>query len=374
MILESLKLTNFKNINLCSLDFSPKINCFLGDNGMGKSNLLDAIHFLSFCKSFAGLTDPMLITRGEKFAIAQGRYIRRQTEEEIIAAISEGKRKSFKRSGKEYRRLSEHIGLFPLVMIAPADIELINGSGEVRRRFIDMLVSQTDANYLEALIRYNKSLTQRNAMLRDAVGDPNLYLAVEMQLDMTASYIHRVREERIAALSDIFQKYYSEVSGTDESPRLSYRSHLNDGKPLTELLDANRERDRLLRHTSVGIHRDDIEMTLAGMPARLTASQGQAKTYTIALRLAQYDFLREATAMSPLLLLDDIFDKLDSGRVERIMKTVAGDTFGQIFVTDTNRRHLDEIISLTGGDAKIWNVVGGVFTPVRQPSAQNPLS
>ena len=364
MILQSLNLTNFKNIGECSLEFSHKINCFLGDNGVGKSNLLDAIHFLSFCTSFAGLTDPMLIRRGEDFAIVRGHYLRRDVDEEIVAGLAVGKRKSFRRSGKEYRRLSEHIGLFPLVMVAPADIELINGSGEVRRRFLDMVISQGDARYLEALIRYNRTLTQRNSMLRDGIADTSLYMAVEMQMDMSADYIRRVRAERVDRLSEIFGRYYAEISGTRETPRLTYRSHLSDGVTLAGLLAANRERDRILRHTSVGIHRDDVEMTLDDMPARQTASQGQSKTYTIALRFAQYEFLREVTAMSPLLLLDDIFDKLDAGRVERIMRIVATDTFGQIFVTDTNRRHLDEIIALTGGSDSIWSVVGGVFTPI----------
>lgn len=364
MILTSLHLTNFKNIGECALDFSPKINCFLGDNGVGKSNLLDAIHYLSFCKSFAGLSDPMLIRRGEDFAIVRGHYLRRGVDEEIVAGLSAGRRKSFKRSGKEYRRLSEHIGLFPLVMVAPADIELINGSGEVRRRFLDMVISQGDSRYLETLIRYNQALTQRNSMLRDGVGDANLYLAVEMQMEMAAGYIHRTRAERIDRLSEIFGRYYSAISGTRETPRLIYRSHLSEGRSFAELLDGARERDRILRHTSVGVHRDDIEMTLDDMPARQTASQGQAKTYTLALRFAQYEFLREITSMSPLLLLDDIFDKLDAGRVERIMQIVATDTFGQIFVTDTNRRHLDEIIALTGGGDAIWNVVDGRFTPI----------
>ena len=271
MILSSLHLTNFKNIGECALDFSPKINCFLGDNGVGKSNLLDAIHYLSFCKSFAGLSDPMLIRRGEDFAIVRGHYLRRGVDEEIVAGLSVGRRKSFKRSGKEYRRLSEHIGLFPLVMVAPADIELINGSGEVRRRFLDMVISQGDARYLEALIRYNQALTQRNSMLRDGVGDANLYLAVEMQMEMSAEYIYRTRDERIERLSEIFGRYYSAISGTRETPRLIYRSHLSEGQSFSDLLNAARERDRILRHTSVGVHRDDIEMTLDDMPARQTA-------------------------------------------------------------------------------------------------------
>lgn len=368
MILRSLHLTNFKNIGQCALDFSPNINCFLGDNGMGKSNLLDAIHFLSFCKSFSGISDQQLIRRGEDFAMLRGDYLRHGIDEEISAGLSTAKRKSFKRSGKEYQRLSAHIGLFPLVMIAPADSELIAGSSDVRRRFIDMVISQSDQRYLEALIRYNRALTQRNSMLRDGIADPNLYIAVEMQMELAANYIYSVRAARIADLAAIFSRYYAAISGSRETPTLIYRSHLSDGRQLTAILDERRDRDRILKHTSAGPHRDDIEMTLDTMPARQTASQGQAKTYTIALRLAQYEFLRDVTAMKPLLLLDDIFDKLDAGRVERIMKIVASDTFGQIFITDTNRRHLDEIIALTGGEDSIWSVTDGVFTGITRQS------
>lgn len=361
MILKTLTLTNFKNIADCRLDLSPKINCFLGDNGVGKSNLLDAIHYLSFCKSFSGLADPMLIKRGEEFAMVKGIYLRKGVDEEIFAGLTAGRRKSFKRGGKEYKRLSSHIGLFPLVMIAPADSELINGSGDVRRRFIDMVISQGDPRYLDALIRYNDALSQRNTMLRDGSSDNMLYEAIEMQMDMSADYIHKIRSRHIDRLSELFKRYYAAISDSRECPTLVYRSHLNEGHPLSDLLKGSRERDRIIKHTTVGVHRDDIEMFLDNMPARSTASQGQAKTYTIALRLAQYDFLKELSGVAPMLLLDDIFDKLDAGRVERIMHLVASDEFGQIFVTDTNRKHLDEIIALTEGGDHIWQVCDGQF-------------
>lgn len=365
MILRELTLTNFKNIGGASLEFSPKINCLLGDNGMGKSNLLDAIHFLSFCKSFNGLTDPMLMKRGEDFAMLRGRYTRHGVEEEITAGLTAGRRKSFRRGGKEYQRLSDHIGLFPLVMVAPADSGLITGGSELRRRFVDMLVSQSDRRYLEALMTYNRALTQRNSMLRDHIGDTTLYLALEMQMDGAAAYIYRARRELVRSLSEIFGRYYGAIAGSGEQPGLAYVSQMDetDGS-LEALLETRRERDRVLGYTSAGPHRDDIDMTLDGMPARQTASQGQSKTYTIALRLAQYEFLKNSAGMSPLLLLDDIFDKLDAGRVERIMGIVASDTFGQIFVTDTNRRHLDEVVAVISGPHRLWNVADGVFTPI----------
>ncbi len=364
MKLKHLSVTNFKNIAEASLDFSDNVNCFLGDNGMGKSNLLDALYFMSFCRSFSGAPDSLLITGGETFAIVRGEYERLGADEDIAASLSStGRRKSFRRSGKEYQRLSDHIGLLPLVMVSPADSELIAGSAETRRRFIDMVISQADRIYLDALIRYNRTLTQRNAMLRDGVTDVNLYAAVDMQLDGAADYITRRRSEWIARLSDIFGRYYAAISPGDERPKLSYDSSLA-GRSFIEAAEQNRRRDEIVRHTGAGPHRDDIAMTLDGMPARTTASQGQAKTYTIALRLAQYEFLKQSMEMSPMLLLDDIFDKLDAKRVERIMAIAASPTFGQIFITDTNRKHLDEIIGVTDGDYRLWNVERGTFTPI----------
>ena len=368
MQLLHLSLTNFKNIAEANLEFSPKINCLLGNNGMGKSNLLDAIYYLSFCKSFSGMTDGMLMRKGEDFLMARARYMRRDTPEELILGMTRGKRKSLKRGGKEYTRLSQHIGSFPLVMASPQDAELINGSGEERRRWMDMVISQSDKRYLDALIRYNSGLEQRNRLLRAGIVDHTLYEAIEMAMDASARYIHATRSEWVDTLTGIFHDYYTAISGDScETVSLSYSGSLHrspDGS-LMPLLDQARRHDEIVKHTSVGPHRDDIEMTLDGMPLRRAGSQGQCKTSTIALRLAQYDFLHSATGLRPLLLLDDIFDKLDRHRVERIMELVtSSDRFGQIFVTDTNRKHLDEIMGHTGGDYRLWSVEGGVFTPV----------
>ncbi len=363
MILRDLSVTNFKNIPECRLEFSGKVNCLLGDNGMGKSNLLDAIYFLSFCKSFSGVNDRLLLRRGEDFAILRGHYERKGVDEELLMGFSAGRRKSLKRGGKEYSRLSAHIGSFPLVMVAPQDIDLIRESGEERRRWMDMVISQSDAQYLDHLIRYGKALEQRNRLLREGAVDHNLYGAVELMMEMSADYIHSVRSRWVEELTGIFDRYYNAVSGGQEHVALSYQSHLNEpAVTLGTLLDRERRHDEIVRHTSAGIHRDDIEMTLDGMPMRRTGSQGQCKTFTIALRLAQYDFLRRTTGMKPILLLDDIFDKLDATRVERIMTLVTADEFGQIFVTDTNRTHLDEIMSRTGGDYRLWRVKNGTFT------------
>lgn len=367
MILQRLAIDNFKNIAQARLEFSPKANCLLGNNGMGKSNLLDAIYYLSFCKSFNGVNDSLLIKRNEDFCIANASYLRRGVEEELSLGMTHGKRKSLKRKGKEYQRLSQHIGLFPLVMIAPNDIDLIRGNSDERRKFIDMIISQSNHNYLDQLIRYNKSLEQRNKLLRDGCVDHNLYLAIELTMGMAADYINSQRKEWIAKLSEIFNRYYNAIAGDGEQVELSYESQLNEpGTTFEALLDSARRHDEIVRHTSVGIHRDDIAMMISGMPVRRVGSQGQCKTFTIALRLAQYEMLNLATSLKPLLLLDDIFDKLDASRVERIMEIVMCDTFGQIFITDTNRTHLDSIIGRTSGDYRIWEVVNGNFNPITQ--------
>jgi DNA replication and repair protein RecF len=364
MILKEIHITNFKNIADASLEFSPKVNALLGNNGMGKSNLLDAIYFLSFCKSFSGMTDAQVIRRGETFAMVRATYLRHGIDEQLTLGITPGKRKSLKRQGKEYQRLSTHIGAFPLVMSSPQDVDIIRGSSDERRRLMDMVISQTDPMYLDALIRYGRALDQRNRMLRDGVADSSLFAAVEMQMDMAATTIHAARTTWVERLTAIFSRYYTAIAGENaEAVALRYDSSLNaPGATLTSLLDAARQRDEILRHTTVGPHRDDLEMLIDDMPMRRAASQGQCKTYAIALRLAQYEFLHENIGMRPLLLLDDIFDKLDATRVERIMELVAGNGFGQIFITDTNRTHLDEIMRRTGSDYSLWHVDAGTFT------------
>lgn len=365
MQLNKLTLLNFKNISEATLEMSPKINCFLGDNGMGKSNLLDAIYVLSFCKSFSGVPDRMLIKLQCDCAMVKGEYLRRDAREEVVMGLSAGRRKSFKRGGKEYDRLSSHIGTFPLVMVAPNDVDLIRGAGEERRKWMDMVISQGDRRYLDMLIRYNSALEQRNKLLRDGVVDHNLYMAVEMVMDGAASYLHARRREWVDKLTVLFGRYYRIIAGEGrETVELRYEGSLDESPDglLTALLDGARRHDEAVKHTSVGPHRDDIAMTLDDMPMRRTGSQGQCKTFTVALRMAQYEFLREASGVRPLLLLDDIFDKLDAGRVERIMSLVTSDDFGQIFITDTNRKHLDEIISRMGSSYRLWHVDDGVFT------------
>lgn len=367
MILRSIALTNFKNIADARLELSPKINCFLGDNGMGKSNLLDALYYLSFCRSFSGAGDALLIKRGEDFATLHGIYLRRGLDEDLTAGIAPGRRKAFKRGGKPYKRLAEHLGAFPLVLLSPADTVLVQGEPAERRRFIDQIISQSDPRYLDALMRYNGALEQRNRLLRDEIADDTLYEALEVQLEAAAGYITARRRETIAALTDIFDRYYTLIAANGEKAEMAYvcADYSADGG-LAAHMARMRGRDRALHHTASGPHRDDIALTIDSMPVRRSASQGQTKTFTTALRFAQYELLSAQLGIKPLLLLDDIFDKLDAGRVHRIVEIVgASDSFGQIFITDTNRRHLDEIVADIPPSAenyRLWHVDGGTFS------------
>ena len=292
MTLRDISILNFKNIAEASLDFSDNVNCFIGDNGMGKTNLLDAIYYLSFCKSYTGQGDSSLLRHGADMMMVQGRYLRREQEESVSIGYKPGRRKVVKRGGKEYDKLSRHIGLLPLVMVSPADWELIRGTGEERRRFVDQIIAQGDGEYMAHLIRYARGVENRNVMLRRGLRDPLLFETIEQQLCVSATYIHRARIAWIEEFSPIFLEYYRQISASAETVSLSYRSHLNDGVAMQEVLDRNRGRDAVLGYTSVGVHRDDVELMLDGHPMRKIGSQGQCKTYTVAMRLAQYDFMK----------------------------------------------------------------------------------
>ncbi len=369
MILNTATIVNYKNIAEARLEFSPKLNCLIGNNGQGKTNVLDAIYYLSMCRSFAAASDNSAVIRhGEPYMMLQGSYTRQQTPMEISVALQRGKRKVVRRDGKEYQRLSQHIGLLPVVMVSPMDWDLVRGSGEERRRFMDLIISQNDSEYLDALIRYNKAVEQRNAMIKKEMRDPLLYETVEMEMSRHATLLHQRRQQWVEQFLPIFMHYYSAVAGEGETVSLHYKSHLNDA-PMLEHLASTRERDLIIGYTTRGIHRDDLELMLGGYPMRRTGSQGQCKTYTIALRLAQFDFLKANSPAVPILLLDDIFDKLDACRVERIVDVVSSDRFGQIFITDTNRTHLDEIVARHGGGHCLMLVEDGNITAIREGEA-----
>ena len=391
MILERLSILNYKNIAEATLEFSPNINCLIGHNGVGKTNVLDAIYYLSFCRSLQNPIDSQVMRHDADFLMLEGAYfsekLKVKSEEfatatesnaegtaaanstlnaqhstlNIYAGMKRGQKKHFKRNKKEYRRLSEHIGLIPLVMVSPGDTYLIEGNSEERRKLMDMVISQYDPLYMEELMRYNKALLQRNTLLKmeDREPDPEVMDILEEQMANEGEVIFRKRSAFVESLLPVFQHYYQVISQEREQVGLSYVSHCQRG-PLLEVIRRDRLKDRAVGYSLHGIHRDDLEFTMAGHPMKREGSQGQNKTYVIALKLAQFNLLkRTASQTTPLLLLDDIFDKLDADRVEQIVKLVSGDDFGQIFITDTNREHLDRILSTSNMDYKVFHVEGG---------------
>ncbi len=361
MILQKLSILNYKNLTEATLELSPKINCLIGHNGAGKTNVLDAVYYMSFCRSAQNPVDSQVIRHEQEFFVVEGDYIADNDDRvAIYCGMKRGTKKHFKRNKKEYKRLSEHIGLIPLVMVSPSDTMLIEGGSEDRRRLMDMVISQYDRSYIEALTRYNKALQQRNILLKmEAEPDPDILAIWEEQMAVEGETVFRKREQFVTGFTPIFQKYYSDISADNERVELSYVSHCQRG-PLLDVIRRDRAKDRIMGFSLHGIHRDDLDFTLGGHQMKREGSQGQNKTFVIALKLAQFELLRQSGNNTvPLLLLDDIFDKLDATRVERIVRLVAGDGFGQIFITDTNRTHLDEILRSSSHDYRIFSVENG---------------
>lgn len=372
MILKKISILNYKNIQVADLTFSPKLNCLIGHNGEGKTNLLDAVYYLSFCRSAFNPIDSQVITHDCDFFVLDGMYLNDMGDEErIYCGMKRGTRKRFKRNQKEYKRLSQHIGLIPLIFVSPADTALIDGGSDSRRRFLDMVISQLDHSYIELLSRYNKALTQRNALLKaEQEPDSALMEILEQEMATQGEAIYAKRDAFVREFIPVFQTIYDHVSGCHETVTLQYISHAQRG-PLLDVIQCDRHKDRAVGYSLHGVHRDDLEMMIGGYQLKREGSQGQNKTYVLALKLAQFDFLkRTASSTTPLLLLDDIFDKLDAGRVERIVNMVAGDAYGQIFITDTNRDHLDSILSRHSFDYKLFEVVHGEINE-RLTSGQN---
>ena len=357
MILKKLSLLNYKNIKEATLTLSPKFNCFIGSNGVGKTNVLDSIYFLSFCHSAYSSQDSLVIRHDEPFLVLEGEY----EDFSIYCGMKRGQKKHFKRDKKEYKRLSEHIGLIPIVMVAPGDTLLIGGASEERRRFMDLVISQLDRSYIASLNRYNKALQQRNALLKNENEqfDWDVIAILEEQMATDGEYLYQQRNQFVSRLLPLFQQFYSTISGEHERVELQYLSHCQRG-PLLDVIRNGRAKDRIMGYSLHGVHRDDLEILIDGHPMRVEGSQGQQKTFVIALKLAQFDFLKESNAHTmPILLLDDIFDKLDAARVEKIVQLVSGDGFGQIFITDTNRDHLDQILQMSNADYRLFLVNDG---------------
>jgi DNA replication and repair protein RecF len=359
MYLKKLALTNFKNYELNELEFSPKINCFVGNNGVGKTNILDAIHYLSLTKSFFNNIDSISVRHGEDYFIVQGTFVRDGEEDQIYCAFQKQKQKLLKRNGKEYQKLSDHVGRYPVVMISPADSALITEGSEDRRRFMNKIISQYNAGYLDSVLRYSKVLQQRNKLLKDMNGssnaDPDILSMWDAQLVKYGSYVYDERSVLVNELIPVFQEYYSMISGGRENVKLQYRSHLSEGN-FADALTNSLTKDRYLEYTTVGIHKDDLLLEMNDYSVKSLGSQGQQKSYLVALKLAKFDYIKRKAGFSPILLLDDIFDKFDAERVEQIIRLVGNHRFGQIFITDTQQNRLQEILSALNTDYKLFRI------------------
>jgi len=375
LILTSLHILNYRNIREASLEFSPKLNCLVGLNGQGKTNVLDAIYLLSFTKSAMTSQDSLNITHGEEMAMVQGTYndgmsatkslndaakLPNDGNFTISCGLRRGVKKQFRKDKKDYPRLLDHIGLIPLVMVCPADHQLIEEGSDERRRFMDVVIGQRNRKYLDCLATYNALLKQRNALLKQYADKPSpddLLEVLEWQMVEPAEFIFKARTDFFEEFEPYFQEVYKVISGSSEIPQLRYISQLQD-RDLREAYARTRQRDLILGWTSQGPHKDDLDMRLGDYPLKQVGSQGQQRTFVLAMKLAQALYLADTTGEAPILLLDDIFDRLDSERVERIVAMVQGEQFGQIFITDTNRQHLTDIIQ-PGPDAKIFHVENG---------------
>lgn len=363
MKLETLNINQFKNNQKSTIKLNPRINIFVGENGAGKTNILEAIYYLSFCKSPFNPTDKQNVMHGENFFMIKGEYMREANSvDKVHVNYQIESRKILKRNDKEYERLADHIGEFPLVMISPSDSNLIYGGSEDRRKYIDGVISQFDRHYLGKLLNYNKVLQQRNAFLKSLAennhADRSLLEILDQKLCKDGVEIHSKRRQFLNEFIPLIQNYYKFISNEKELAGINYRSQLNDNE-FCKLLHENQSRDIMLRHSSKGIHRDDLEFQLDGFPLKNYGSQGQQKSFLVALKIAQFEFTYAKKKYKPLLLLDDIFDKLDINRVEQLMKLVSRNEFGQIFISDTNEDRIKSIFDEIDVDKQIFMVTNG---------------
>lgn len=359
MYLQKISLVNFKNFESQSFDFEEKINCFVGDNGVGKTNVLDAIYYLSFAKSYFNSVATQNIKHNEDFFMIEGLYEIGNKVETFVCSLKKGNKKVIKRNGKIYEKFSEHIGYLPLVIISPADRDLITEGSETRRKFVDNVISQSDPIYLQNLIKYSKVLAQRNSLLKyfaanrtfDAL-NLNVY---NEQLETYGSLIFEKRKQFLDEFIPIFKKRYEIISSSKETVDLVYKSQLHDDC-FSELFQQNLEKDRMLQFTSAGIHKDDLTFEIEEYPIKKFGSQGQQKSYLIALKLAQFDFIKGQSNVKPILLLDDIFDKLDDARVTQLISLVNNDEFGQLFISDTHKDRTEAVVKKTKQSYKIFEL------------------
>ena len=357
MYLDKLSLTNYKNYREVSLDLSAKINSFVGQNGVGKTNLLDAIYFLSMTKSYLNPIDHLNIHYDEDFAILQGEFMRLEKREKIYCSLERNKKKRIKRDKKDYKKLSTHIGLLPVVMISPTDSNLILGGSEERRKYMDRVISQFDKEYLNALINYNRALNQRNQLLKD-FARRNYFDAESLdiwdeQLITLGNIIYQKRSYFTEELVPVFQNFYKSISNNKEQVTLEYYSPLSKDS-FRKLLTDSIEKDRVMQHSTIGTHKDDLLLKIDDHSIKKSGSQGQQKTFLVSLKFAQYKFMKRIKEFNPILLLDDIFDKFDKSRVEKIIGLVSDNNFGQIFITDTSETRLINLLDDKGINYKLF--------------------
>lgn len=359
MHLQKITLVNFKNFEFQTFDFKEEINCFVGNNGVGKTTVLDAIYYLSFAKSYFNPAATQNIKHSEEFFMIEGEYRINDKIDNVVCSLKRGNKKVVKRNGKVYEKFSEHIGFLPLVIISPGDSDLIVEGSDTRRKFMDNVISQSDKLYLQTIIKYNKVLAQRNSLLKYFAANRTfdaLNLKVyDEQLESYGSIIFKRRTEFLEVFIPIFKERYAAISSSKEQVSLVYKTQLDEGS-LLELFAQNMERDRLLQYTSVGIHKDDLSFEIDGYPIKKFGSQGQQKSYLIALKLAQFDFIKSQANIKPILLLDDIFDKLDDLRVEQLINLVNNDEFGQLFISDTHKQRTEDVVKKTNQPYKIFQL------------------
>ncbi|HCC71169.1 MAG TPA: DNA replication and repair protein RecF [Bacteroidales bacterium] len=363
MYLKRLNLSNFKNYSEIDIGFSPRINCFVGDNGVGKTNILDAIHYLSLTKSYFVSVDSINIRHGYDYFIIKGIFQNKHGSEKIMCGLQKGKRKVFRRDGKEYTRISEHIGRYPVVMISPADNSIITDGSEERRKFMNNVISQFNREYLDDIISYNKALKQRNRLLKDYAAegkfDRQMLELWEMQMQKPGKRIFDSRAVFVEEIIPLFQKYYDHISEKREQVKLNYRSQLLNHS-MNELFDMNIEKDRILKYTTSGIHRDDLNLEMDGYSIRDIGSQGQQKSYLVALKLAKFEYISKKGGLKPVLLMDDVFDKFDEKRVAQIIELVSDNRFGQIFITDTHKDRMQAVLSQINIEYKLFMIDEGI--------------
>ncbi|MEO1012533.1 MAG: DNA replication/repair protein RecF [Bacteroidota bacterium] len=359
MFLRKLSLINYKNFDTRDFEFDAKINCFVGSNGVGKTNILDAIYHLSFGKSYFNPIATQNIRHDTDFFVINGTFEKKGREEKITCSLKRGTKKIMKRNGKVYERLLDHIGLLPLVIISPSDRDLILEGSDIRRKFMDGVISQSDKGYLQHLLQYGRVLQQRNALLKyfaaNRTFDPATLEVYNDQLHSLGTPIFEKRQAFMKDFIPIFQEQYANISGGSENVILEYESKLAHNG-LLSLLEGSIEKDKMLQYTSMGIHKDDLSLQINGHPIKKFGSQGQQKSYLIALKFAQFHFIKAQSQTTPMLLLDDIFDKLDENRVTHIVTLVDNETFGQIFISDTHAERTETVVKGVHQSYKIFNL------------------